>query len=297
MKFKNIHVIINPAAGKQEPILAYLNKAFLNSYSKLHVYKARQKNDVFLIASRLANKNDLIAIYGGDGSISEVASALYGKKATMGIIPGGTANVTSKDLGIPQDTEDAIALLINELSKTIHMDMGIVNSDPFLLRVNLGIMADMIIAVDPKMKDRFGQLAYGITAIESIWKTDPIQYRMIIDGEEINETGVSLTVTNAGNIGIGDFSFLPGIEITDGFLDVILLNGTDFLSLMRVAGTTLFQTESEVLKHWKCKEISIHTEKPVKYICDDTAKDAKFLHIKVVPGALQVLVPNNNSHT
>lgn len=297
MKFKNIHVIINPVAGKYEPISAFLNKAFVNSCSKLQVYKASQKNDVFSIASRLANKNDLVAIYGGDGSISEVASALYGKKATMGIIPGGTANVTSKDLGIPQDTEDAIALLINELSKTIHMDMGIVNGAPFILRVNLGIMADMIIAADPKMKDSFGQLAYGITAIESIWKTDPIQYRMIIDGEEINETGVSLTVTNAGNIGIGDFSFLPGIEVTDGFLDVILLNDTDFLSLMRVAGTTLFQTESDVLKHWKCKEISIYLEKPVKYICDDTSKETASLHIKVVPGALRVLVPDNNRNT
>jgi diacylglycerol kinase family enzyme len=115
------------------------------------------------------------------------------------------------------------------------------------------------------MKDSFGQLAYGLTAVESIWKTDSIKYRMIIDGEEINESGVSLTVTNAGNIGIGDFSILPGIAVTDGFLDVILMNDTNFTSLMRVAGSTLFQTESGVLKHWKCKEISIYPEEPVKY--------------------------------
>ncbi|MDB5110566.1 MAG: hypothetical protein JWR67_1680 [Mucilaginibacter sp.] len=292
MKFKNVHVIINPAAGKQEPILHYLNKAFVDSYSKLQVYEANPKDDVFSIASRLANKNDLIAIYGGDGSVSEAARALYGKNATMGIIPGGTANVTSKDLGIPQDTEEAIALLINDLSDSIHMDMGLVNDNPFILRVNLGIMADMIIAADPKIKDSFGQLAYGLTAFESMWKSDPIQYRMLIDGEEINETGVSLTITNGGNIGIGDFSFLPGIKVTDGYLDAILMKNVDFSSLIRVAGTTLFQTESDVLKHWKCKEIKVYPEKPVKYICDDAEKEAEILNIKVIPGALRVLVPN-----
>jgi diacylglycerol kinase (ATP) len=297
MKFKNIHVIINPAAGKQEPILNYLNKAFFHSYSKLQVYVASQKDDVFSIASRLANNNDLIAIYGGDGSISDVARALCGKRATMGIIPGGTANVTSKDLEIPQDIENAIALLINDLSGISQMDMGVANGTPFILRVNFGIMAEMIIAADTQMKDSFGQLAYGFTAVESIWKADPIRYKMVIDGKEINESGVSLTITNAGNIGIGDFSFLPDITTTDGFLDVILMNNTDFLSLMRVAGTTLFQTESDVLKHWKCKEVSIYLEKPVKYICDDTSKETDFLHIKVVPGALRVLVPDNNRNT
>ena len=296
MKFKNIHLIINPSAGRYEPILAYFKRALLNSYSKLYVHNARRKNDVFTIASRLANKSELIVIYGGDGSISAVATALYGTNAIMGIIPGGTANVFSKEVGIPQDTEDAIALLLNDLSKAIRIDMGMVNGAPFILRVNLGIMADMIIATDRKLKNSFGQLAYGITAVESIWKTEATPYKMIIDGEEINESGVALTITNAGNIGIGDFSLLPGIAVDDGFLDVILMHDTHFLSLMRVSGSTLFQTASDVLKHWRCKEVAIYMEKPTPYICDDTAKQAAFLSIKVVPGALRVLVPQNHRH-
>ncbi len=50
MKFKHIHVIINPAAGKHEPILALLDKTFFKSRSKLQVYRACQKNEVFAIA-------------------------------------------------------------------------------------------------------------------------------------------------------------------------------------------------------------------------------------------------------
>ena len=122
MKFSTIHVIINPAAGKKEPIDAYLNKAFLDSDIELRVYVTSLKDDVFSIASRLADKDDLVAIYGGDGSISDAARALYGKNAIMGIIPGGTANVTSKDLGIPQDTEEAIAFLLKDPAYIINME-------------------------------------------------------------------------------------------------------------------------------------------------------------------------------
>lgn len=295
MRFSNIHVIINPAAGKQEPIVNYLDNVFPGLDIKIQVHMVSPGDDIFYIASRLAGNNDLVAIYGGDGSISDVARALYGRKATLGIIPGGTANVTSKDLRIPQDTEEAIALLIDNSADIINMDMGVVNGTPFILRVNLGIMADMIISADPKIKDSFGQLAYGLTAIESIIKSDPSQYKMIIDGKEIMETGVSLTITNAGNIGIGDYSILPGIEVNDGLLDVILMRDASLLSLMRVAGTTLFQTGSDVLKHWKCREISIYLEKPTKYICDDVQKEAQSLHIKVSPASLRVIVPHINN--
>jgi len=291
MKFKNVHVIINPAAGKDEPILSWLNKALCDADINLQVHVADKKNEVFSIASGLANKNHLVAIYGGDGSISDTARALYGKRATMAIIPGGTANVMSKELGIPQETEEAIALLTNKSSRVIPIDMGLVNDTPFLLRVNLGIMAEMVSEADPKMKNTFGQLAYGLSAIGSINNCSPVPYRMMIDGKEINETGVSLTVTNAGNIGIGDFSMLPDIKISDGLLDVILLDQADLLSLLRVAGSTLFQTGSDVLKRWKCKEISISAEKSLKYICDDVEKEAASLAIKVMPGALKIMVP------
>jgi diacylglycerol kinase family enzyme len=294
MKFKNIHVIINPAPAQREPILAYLDKAIAGTDVQLQVYVASPDDDVFAIASRLAGEDQLVAIYGGDGCVSEVAKALYGKRATMAIIPGGTANVTAKNLGIPQDTETAIMLLTSETADMIYMDMGVVNGTPFMLRINMGIMADMVIAASADMKDSYGQLAYGFTAIESIWAARPVKYRMVIDGTEFTEEGVSLTVTNAGNIGIGDFAILPGISVTDGWLDVILMHDTDFTSLVRVAGTTLFQTGSEVLKHWKCREMSIALEKPEKYICDDTEMEAALLHIKVMPAALRVLVPKNH---
>ncbi len=294
MQYNNIHIIVNPSAGKEEPILTYINTALINTGICWDITVTTPYKEAYDIALNLVGKTDLIVVYGGDGSVCEVARALYGKQTPMAIIPGGTANVMSKELGIPQDAVEAIELLASRKLKAIDSDMGMANNCPFLLRINLGIMADMIIQANRELKDSYGQLAYGITAIQTISNAEPISFCMTIDGEKITEQGVALTVTNAGNIGISDFTFLPDIFITDGYLDVILMNNTDMLSLIRVAGTTLFQTESEVLKHWRCKEIVIKLNKPLKYICDDSACEAQTINIKVIPNALKILVPDTN---
>src|SRR5690348_15921530 len=111
MQFNNIHIIVNPAAGREEPILSYLNTGLIISGIRWDVTVTTPYNEAYDIAMRLVGKTDLIVVYGGDGSVSDVARALYGKQTPMAIIPGGTANVMSKELGIPQDAIEAIDLL------------------------------------------------------------------------------------------------------------------------------------------------------------------------------------------
>lgn len=296
MQFDNIHIIVNPAAGKEEPVLSYINTVLLATGINWQVSVSTPRNTAFDIARSLIGKTQLIVVYGGDGSIAEVARALYGCDTPMAIIPGGTANVMSKELGIPQAALDAIRLIAYGPTKVVAIDIGMANDTPFLLRVNLGIMADMIIQADPALKHTLGQLAYGISALQTLAQSEPVTFRIIVDGEEFTETGVALTATNAGSIGIGDFSFLPDINVTDGYLDVILMNNTDILSLLRVAGTMLFQTGSDVLKHWRCKQISIIPDKPMPYICDDTEQIASQINISIMPKALKVLVAQNYPH-
>ena len=141
------------------------------------------------------------------------------------------------------------------------------------------------------MKNKLGQFAYGITSLQTIGEAKPTIYNLVIDGKSFTETCVALTVTNAGNLGIGDFSLAPGIDITDGYLDLLMLYDTDFLTMLQLAGSTLFQTESDILKHIRCKEISIELSQPTEYIFDDTKKTTTHLHIKVLPKALKILVP------
>jgi len=168
-----IHIIINPAAGSPEPILTYLNQLLSPTGVDWKVTVTRQPGEVYSIARQMVEQASLVeqaspgvlAIYGGDGSVMEAASALHGSAVPLAILPGGTANVMAKELEIPMDTPEAIRVLLCSEAHIKKIDMGLVNGDPFLIRVNLGILADMITETSDEMKDRWGQWAYGITAV------------------------------------------------------------------------------------------------------------------------------------
>jgi diacylglycerol kinase (ATP) len=291
MSLKNIHFILNSATSKEEPILSFIYHAFQGTAIKWNVTVTDQENDVIDTAKRLIGKTDLVVVYGGDGSATQVARALKGTKTPLAIIPGGTANVLSKELGIPQDAQKALEMIAAGRFKIIAMDMGEANGRPFFLRINFGIMADMVLDADEKLKDQLGQVAYGVTLFKTIAAAKSETYQLLIDGQAIEEDGVALTVTNAGSLGIGDFTLLPGISITDGYLDVLLLKDAGLLSVLKVAGTTLFQTGSDVLKHWRCKTVTVITAQPVRYICDDFEENGDKIEIKMILLALNVLVP------
>ena len=295
MDFRHITFIINPNSNKTEPILSLINKMMDEIAVDWEIALTKKNISAGAIAKEWIGKTDLIVVYGGDGCVTEVAAALHHKGLPMAIIPAGTANVMAKELGISTDTTEALSILKAGAHKLLDVDMGLMNEQPFLLRVNIGIMADMVLEADRDLKNSVGQIAYGITALKTLSSAEPINYKLEIDGQPHDESGVSLTVTNSGHIGIGDFSLQPGISITDGLLDVILMRDAGLMSVLKVAGSTLLQTETEALSHWTCREIDIRMEQPYSFICDDHEETAQHLSIKTLAKAIQILIPSKIS--
>lgn len=295
MNIKHVTFLINPAAGKNEPILSQINQVMTECSYDWEIVVTKKDKGPAAWAAELLEKTDLLMVYGGDGCVTEVAAVVKGSKTAMGIIPAGTANVMAKELGIPLDTTQALSLLNQGGHELKEVDMGLMNDEPFLLRVNIGIMADMVLTADRKLKENLGQLAYGITALKTVSQAEPVNYQMQIDGKPVQQSGVSLTITNSGHIGIGEFSMQPGISINDGLLDVILMKDAELVSILKIAGDTLLQNKNSDLMHWKCKEISIELDQPTEFICDDRNLTAQQLSITVVPKAIRMLIPLQKS--
>ncbi|WCT10404.1 diacylglycerol/lipid kinase family protein [Mucilaginibacter jinjuensis] len=292
---QRIYLIINPGAGQDEPIMEMIDRIFHDSGRQpITVHVLEEGEQAADLIRKVLPETDLVAVYGGDGSVTEAAAALIGTGIPLAIIPGGTANVLAKELGIPQDTETALRLIQQNQYQLKTIDTGLVNNRSFLLRVNLGVMAEMITETDPDLKDKIGQLAYGVATIKSIYEAEPVSYQLNIDGETVNANGVSLTVTNSGSMGIGDLQLSPDIHINDGLLDVVLLKDTGVLSILKAAGSALFGHETDAVSHWACREVTITMPEEQLYLCDDCEDKATSLHIKVVPASLSVVLPLNS---
>jgi diacylglycerol kinase (ATP) len=290
---KKLQIIINPASGQDEPILSQINKTFKDSGIEWDVSVTKKPGDAKMFAEEaLKTQVDAVVVYGGDGSVMEVAQALYKKETPMAIIPGGTANVMAKELHIPAETVAAMELLKsgNYIQKNI--DMGLINDVPFLIRVNAGIFADMIVNVDKNLKEIVGQVAYGVSAVQSLGNNQKNIYRLEVDGETVEMEGVAIIIANSGNVGFENLSFIPEIDVADGQFDILVFKSADLTSLLTLASGTIFQKRPDsILEHLSGKQIIVTIPTEQNILCDDVLYNNHELKIQIVPYAIKVLVP------
>lgn len=78
-----------------------------------------------------------VAAIGGDGTLSAVAGLVVRSKATLIPLPGGTLNHFTKDLGVSQDLDQALAALKH--AKPRMVDVGSVNDRIFINNSSIGL--------------------------------------------------------------------------------------------------------------------------------------------------------------
>src|SRR5687768_13322903 len=142
--FRNMQGVSSPAAGGGRPIVQALNTGLIDSGVEGDVSITHKAGDAERLAKKAVEDGaDVVGVHGGDGSVMEEASALRGTPTPMAIFPGGTANVMSVELGIPNnDIEAAIDFIAKGSYTTRLIDMGRVNDRLFLLRIGIGLEAD-----------------------------------------------------------------------------------------------------------------------------------------------------------
>ena len=290
---KHIHVVINPASGQDQPILNTINDVFRECGVSWDISVTQQSGDARRFAeTAVANGADVVAGYGGDGSVMEVAQGLMGTDIPLAILPGGTANLMSVELGIPRDLAGAAKVVCHDTSVVRSVDMGEASGRKFMLRVGIGFPAEKVIKADRNLKDKYGLAAYTIAAFKATDTSQVVHYRLTLDGEEVEADGFACRVDNSSNIGVPNVSLWPGSDVSDGYLDVLVWRDID-LNTFFSALASLADPEAvrDAFKHWRAKEITIATDQPQAIQGDGEIWDPTPITIRVLPGAMRVLVP------
>jgi YegS/Rv2252/BmrU family lipid kinase len=210
------HIIINPGSGKPRPILHTLNAVFKPKDIDWDISLTKKSGDAERFARQAAESGvDVVAAFGGDGTVMEVARGLIGLETPLAILPGGTANLMSVELGIPKDLEKAVEVAADENSLIHSIDVGKVGDGYFLLRVGMGFPARKVEYADRKMKDRFGVLAYTLAAVKAISAKTEADYNLTVDGKVYEIRTRACQVYNAGKMGKAT-ALVPGISVDDG---------------------------------------------------------------------------------
>ncbi len=286
---RSVIVIVNPASGQDKPILGTLNRAFTDAGVDWDIRLTKKAGDARRFAQEaVASGVEAVAVYGGDGTVMEVANGLAGSKVPLAIFPGGTANVMSVELGIPSDLAEAVALVCGSYRQRT-IDLGRVGDRYFLLRLGIGFEAGMMNNADRATKNRIGTLAYVISALQTLQQPTDAHYLLTLDGQEIEVDGASVAIANSGNIGLPNMKLAQSIDIADGLLDVLVIPSTDLVSLLTVAASAVGVAEN--LPHWQVRQVTVQSDPEQPIICDGEPLDPTPISAEIVPQALRVIVP------
>jgi diacylglycerol kinase (ATP) len=287
-----IHVVINPASGQPQPILHTLNRVFREAGVDWDISLTQESGDAERLARQAAASGaNIVAAYGGDGTVMEVGQGLLNSTVPLAILPGGTANLMSVELGIPKDLAQAARIACDPHSSVRRVDVGQIGERYFLLRVSVGFGAKRVELADRQMKDKYGKMAYTIAGIKALGSLQSTKFRLKLDGQEIELPGLSALVDNAGNMGMAGVTPAKGISVSDGLLDMILITDAGFSSILDLGHSLVDRRLPQTYNHWQAKEIEIDCDPPQPVQVDGEIVGETPISIRILPQMLGVLVP------
>ena len=232
-----IAVIFNPTA-RGEKATAF--KSRLSSLAgPIRLLPTRGPGDAIVLAAEAAAEGiETIVAAGGDGTVNEVANGLaaagrFPIAPRLGVIPLGTVNVFAKELGLPSELGAAWECI--QAGRVMRIDLASARHAGglrwFVQMAGAGLDSQAIARVDWSLKKKIGPLAYVWAGFGALAGPLP---RIRVTGGDAPVSGQLALLGNGRYYG-GRYPVFPAARLSDGRLDLALLEHANVLSLARAA--------------------------------------------------------------
>ncbi len=253
------------------------------------------------VSEAIAEGVDTLVAAGGDGTLSEVATALAHREETadalptLALVPMGTANDFAAAAGIPPEPGDALGLAAAEPAVPIDL-LRIETGDEVHWCANLasgGFGTEVTVETDEGLKKVLGGLAYLVTGIARLGRIEPIVAEL--RGPDFAWGGefIALGIGNGRQAGGGQ-ALCPDAVANDGQLDLTIvptLNG----EVGATVGTLLTQGKREALEriatHARLPWVELSAAEPITLNLDGEPVRSRHFRITCVPGRLRMHLP------
>lgn len=166
----------------QKPLVERIQNAFRDAGASAEVTCLPARELTEAVRQGLESNADVIVAGGGDGTLNLVANHLVGSGKAFGVLPLGTLNHFSKDLGLPSDMAEAARVIVAGRAKAV--DVGEVNGRYFLNNSSIGLYP-RIVKHRTKEQERLGRgkwLAMLSACINAFRRYPTVTVRLEMDG-------------------------------------------------------------------------------------------------------------------
>lgn len=239
---------------------------------------------------------EMVIAAGGDGTVRVVCTELARTGVPVGIVPLGTGNLLTKNLGLPLHIGDAIEVAMSGQDRAVdivELSGDGIDDTCFTVMAGLGLDAAIMHGAADEMKAKMGSTAYVVSALRQI-RYPAVRVEITVDdAEPVKRRARTVVVGNVGAI-TGGIPLIPDARIDDGLLDVVVIaprRTWGWLALVWRVITRRRRTDDR-LDRMRGRGVVVRAEKPTPRQLDgDTIPEGQEIRAQVLAGTLLVRVP------
>jgi diacylglycerol kinase (ATP) len=309
-ELRNALMIHNPNAGNggkgRERHLDEARRIFSSSGIDTQLAETRGPGDATEIAHRAsAEGRQLVIACGGDGTLNEIVNGLAtqqnGHRVPLALLPGGTANILAKELGLPWNIPRAAERLVRGQVREIALGLATPLEQPekkryFLSVAGAGPDGIMVYSLDLGLKAKIGILAYWWQGVRAIFRYKFPRFRIVTGDQQLDASLV--VVGRTKNYG-GPFKITTRADLYEDKFEVMAVttqSGLRYLTYL----PTLWLGELHKTKgvfFWKADKLVCEPldKNPVYAQMDGEPLARLPVEFRIVPRKLRLLVPQTPS--
>ncbi|HEY8018118.1 MAG TPA: diacylglycerol kinase family protein [Actinomycetota bacterium] len=229
-------VVANPTAGRGKAgRLIGKADAILHDLRVEHEVRVSESGDDLEATVRRAAEDGagIVAVLGGDGTVSLGANGVLGTGAALAILPAGTGDDFAKVVGAGR-FDAAVRLLANP--KIVPIDLvslvAGVEHRHFVNIAGAGFDSEVNETANGMSVRLGGTGTYVAAVLKTLSRFSPAHYELTIDGEALSVDAM-LTVVGSGIQYGGGMKVLPNACVNDGLLDVCIVEALSKTAFLR----------------------------------------------------------------
>ena len=254
-----------------------------------------------IVGEAIAAGAHAVIAAGGDGTLSEVATALALREAqadalpALALVPLGTANDFATAAGLPVDALDALALVADGTPQPIDL-LELRANDTAHWAVNLasaGFGTQATVETPEGMKKLLGGLAYLLTGLSKLGRIEPIQASLRGPGFAWQGGFIALGIGNGRQAGGGQ-ALCPDARVDDGLLDVTVvpeLSGEMAATLGTVVSEGKAAALDRVATRVQLPWVEVEAAAPMVFNLDGEPVEATGFRFDCVPRRVRMHLP------
>lgn len=235
-------VVVNRRAGGRGRALRAVESVLREAGVPVRVCVPGDREEGERMAREHANRDVVVGVLGGDGTVNLIGSQLVGGNAWLAVLPGGRGNLVCRSAGTPARPAAAVRHLLDAPPR--RWDVGSLGGHRFIGIAGVGFDGAVCARAEGKWKQIVGQPVYGFAALAELaarpalfsarWKTGSLS--------RVHQ----IVVGNVHMYALKGLRVNPDAVPTDGLLNVAVfgwrgaaLRPLQFLSVMPVPGAGL----------------------------------------------------------